>query len=119
MSDPKSRFSDEYRHTRAAFEDLKIEEKAIFVVESVLTTFAQTIESIFRTVAQEIDRAVDKMDCHDEDDDMPGVEEILEDEADVEETPPPPAPKKATKTSRVRKKAKDASDDDNTPTDDA
>ena len=115
MSDPKSRFSDEYRHTRAAFEDLKIEEKAIFVVESVLTTFAQTIESIFRTVAHEIDRAVDQMDCGEDDDEAPGVEEIL----DEEDTTPPPAPKKATKTSRVRKKAKDASDDDATPADDA
>lgn len=101
MSDPKSRLSDAYRTTRAAFDELKVEEKAVFVVESVLTTFAQTIESIFRTVAHEIDRAVDQMDCTPEAE-APGVEEIVEEEPEAEE----PAPEKAKKTKSSGKKAK-------------
>ncbi|MEM6647438.1 MAG: hypothetical protein AAF730_14435 [Bacteroidota bacterium] len=103
MSDPKSRLSDAYRHTRAAFDELKVEEKAVFVVESVLTTFAQTIESIFRTVAHEIDRAVDQMDCKPKAEaEAPGVEEIEEEEPAAED----PAPKKDKKTKASGKKSK-------------
>ncbi|MEM1094200.1 MAG: hypothetical protein AAGJ10_06315 [Bacteroidota bacterium] len=106
MSDPKSRPSDAYRNTRAAFDELNIEEKAVFVVESVLTTFAQTLESIFRTVAHEIDRAVDQMECKpNAEAEMPGVEEIIEEEP-VAEDPPPKKPKKAASSGKKAKKGK-------------
>jgi hypothetical protein len=48
--------STEYERVRQAFEDLGVEDKAVFLLEATVTTIARTVETAGRLLADEIDR---------------------------------------------------------------
>lgn len=89
----KSRtFGSEYDEARRAFEPLRIEEKAIFLVEAAITTLARGLDQAGQTLADELDRAFRR--AHDAPADATG------DAAPDAETDDPEAPPRARRRKR-------------------
>ena len=48
--------SDQYQRARREFEDMRIEDKAVFLVEATVTTMARALEAAGEALARELDR---------------------------------------------------------------
>jgi hypothetical protein len=49
--------SEHYKRTREEFDELEIEDKAVFLLEATVATFARGVETFGRALADQIDRA--------------------------------------------------------------
>lgn len=107
--EPKSHVSGAYKQAREAFEGLKVEEKAIFLIEASVHTVARGVEEGFRALATEVNSWFD----HEEEDEEGAKAEETTDSAEpaeeapaseeVTEEPAPEPPKKTTKRSTSRR----------------
>ncbi len=55
MADPQDPRKEQYERARRAFEELKIEDKAFFLVQEAISTVAQGIETAGRALADEFE----------------------------------------------------------------
>lgn len=102
--EPKSNVSGAYKQAREAFEDLKVEEKAIFLVEAAVHTIARGMEEGFRALATEVNGWFEHEEKHADsgDAETEPAEETVDVEVEVVEEKPAP-PKKTTKRSTSRR----------------
>lgn len=56
----KNKTNEHYKSARNAFDDLKIEEKAVFLIESTVAMLVQGIETVGKTVGDGLDEAFSK-----------------------------------------------------------
>lgn len=61
MSEHQAERSTDYKRTREAFDDLKIEDKALFLVEAAVSTVARAVEHAGRVLAHELDAVFEKL----------------------------------------------------------
>jgi len=95
MSEGKSERSDTYGKARSAFDGLSMDERASFLVESVVAMMAEGVGQAGKVVSSVLDDLAEKLeDLSREDQDEPAAAE--------------PEPEKAAKTSSRRKKASGA-----------
>ncbi len=78
MAEKENNNKEQYRQARDEFDSLKIEEKAIFLVESTFSMLAHGIEAVGNVFAEQVNN-------------------MYKDEEEAEEAPKP-APKKRTTT---------------------
>lgn len=57
MGEENQQRKEQYKRARLDFEDLEIEDKALFLLEATVSTIARGIEQIGRSVADEFDKA--------------------------------------------------------------
>jgi hypothetical protein len=105
MSEHQAERSAHYKRTREAFDGLKIEDKAIFLVEAAVATVARGVEQAGRVLAHELDAIFERL----SDLGRPPEDEDLEEDDVVVGAPVPPtetkaAPKTATPKKRAPKK---------------
>lgn len=101
MSDHHHARKEEYQRAFSAFDDLKLEEKAFFLVDAAMTTVARALESAGRALSRELDNLAQTVVEAEE-----AVEEEVADaaEAAAEATPPPPKKKTTTRKKTTTKK---------------
>lgn len=66
MSTTEKERDPRYQHVRDAFDELKIEDKAVFLLEAGVTTLVRGIEQFTRFVASEVDKAFSQPPAADE-----------------------------------------------------
>ncbi len=52
----KESHSEEYERARSAFDDLKLEDRAVFLIEATVSTIARGVDKVGRVLADELDR---------------------------------------------------------------
>lgn len=77
---------EQFDKTRREFDQLRTEEKAVFLVEAAATTLARGVEQFGRVVVEEIDRLFDKQREAAGEDPAPG--EKRNGNGPIPETPP-------------------------------
>lgn len=102
MSEHQAGRSTHYKRTREAFDDLKIEDKAIFLVEAAIATVARGVEQAGRVLARELDALFDRLSDLAQ---PPGDGDVEEEDVGVDEAPPPPAAKEAPRKATPKKPA--------------
>jgi hypothetical protein len=61
MNDTQSRHSEAYNQARSQFDQLRIEEKAEFLVEAMLVTIGRGLESAGETISREMEGALNNV----------------------------------------------------------
>ncbi len=59
MTEQKGQHSEQYQETRRKFDDLSMEDKAVFLLESTISTIARGVEQISRFVADSLEKTFD------------------------------------------------------------
>ena len=97
MAEKAKNNKEQYRQARDEFDSLKIEEKAIFLVESTFSMLAHGIEAVGNVFSEQINKM------------------YQEEEAEEKEEKPAPKPRKTTRkrstSTRTRKKTTPKSDE--------
>lgn len=60
MTEQKGQHNEQYQEARRKFDDLRIEDKAVFLLESTVTTFARGLEEMGRAVAESLEKSFDE-----------------------------------------------------------
>ena len=97
MATSKKEADTAYKQARDAFDGLKMEEKAVFLVESVVHTLARGLEDAGKAVADAFEGAFQSM---------------KEEEAAEEAPPKKTTRKKTTRTTKRTTRSKPKTDDD-------
>jgi len=106
MSEQKQK-SEAYLKLRTAFDELDVDEKALFLVEAAMSMVAHGAREAGNVVTKVVDDIVDNIKKEQ------AAEDGAEAEAEAEEAPAPekkPAAKKTTKKRAPRKKPADSED---------
>ena len=99
--------SKQYRQAREAFDDLKIEDRAVFLLEATVSTVARGIEDAGRALANELDRMFSTF--------RQEGPEAPQSAASASPGPGPAEPPTANQTApRTRKKKRPSDDEDTT-----
>ena len=95
--------SREYRRAREVFDELDIEDRAVFLLEATVTTFARGIEQAGRAVARELDNLFSRAAA------WPEEEPVMADP--MPEDPAPAVPRPKSKKKRTMSKLPSTPDD--------
>lgn len=60
MAKQEGQHSEQYREARRRFDDLRIEDKAVFLLESTVSTLARGIEEFSRAVGDSLEKAFEE-----------------------------------------------------------
>lgn len=60
MTEQEGQHSEQYREARRRFDDLKMEDKAVFLLESTVSTLARGIEEFSRAVADSLEKTFEE-----------------------------------------------------------
>ena len=103
MTEQQTR-SKQYERARSEFNNLKIEDKAVFLVESAVTTVARGIEEVGKMVADELDALFHE----------PPPEPEEPEAKKTRSKKRATAPKKTTRTTKSTRTSRKKSDDSDT-----
>lgn len=97
MEDQQDPRSKQFEQARSAFEDLRIEDRALFLVQETIATVAHGIEQAGRTLATEIDALFREVEEE--------IDEMMREaeEAEQEATSPPLDPETTARTATRKK----------------
>lgn len=71
MTEQHSRHREHYQEARRKFDDLRIEDKAIFLLESTVTTLARGLEEVGRVIADSLEKTFESAERRRSDDAAP------------------------------------------------
>lgn len=88
--------SEQYRDARKQFDELRIEDKAVFLLESTVTTLARGLETLGLSIGETLERTFDEAERRSRrsttsDDGDTEPEDSGEDSGDASASTPPPA----------------------------
>jgi hypothetical protein len=98
MAEQNKETNEQYRRARDEFDALKIEEKAIFMVEAAFSMLAQGIESIGNLFSEQVNKVYE---------DQAEEEKEQKDPKSKNETAGKKTPRKRSTTSRTKKETDD------------
>jgi hypothetical protein len=112
MSEPQEEKNESYERARSDFDRLRIEDKAVFLVEATVSTVARGIEELGRTLAREIDHLFQQLEEEEEEEveepapapDVPPVAPDMPPMGTAEETDATDLPGKGPKPPRPKPK---------------
>ncbi len=56
MTEQKGQHSEQYREARRQFDDMRLEDKAVFLLESTVSTLARGLEEVSKVVADSLEK---------------------------------------------------------------
>lgn len=59
MTEQKGQHSEQYQETRRKFDEMELEDKAVFLLESTISTVARGVEQFSRVVADSLEKTFD------------------------------------------------------------
>ncbi len=84
--------SEQYQEARKHFDELRIEDKAVFLLESTVTTLARGLETLGRSIGETLERTFDEAERRAKRSADAGSQETAaEDSGDGSASTPPPS----------------------------